>query len=857
MAIEDDVIIDVVNDVLDYSPAFVDDRPPNIYTVLALYSYLQDYFDEPQNLIYTIPMSAQTPTQFSMTNRWYITTRLLKALYGGSIQSTDWTKSGSVGITMLRWANGAADAPVTGDEGVTLTGGTSTATGVLLEVDTTRQVCWVRNTSAAQFQGNENVTGTGVDFNTETTNGFQTGETEIANLFSVGSIQTETEIYVGQEDDYMGGRAYHTANPEQRRIEKVDEWWDSDVDFTGSTNLIGGVGHFDILIAVQESGSSIDGKRLAAFARQYSKVYSSFEFVGGAGNFVVPFASTGSDLNAQDGPYTANFINNTGTIAVGDVLENDTGTTPVGRLRAVVTGGTNLASASGSIEYYLIGENEPVTTTDRTLVQFANLDNVAVRDGAVTFDISGAPSQVTNGPAQAGGITITFGNATADIDEDATNEIYACTINCNSLALSRVYQHTMFLTGRGNQDGTVADTQDTLLPTAVAGTDEAGEFYRAVGDLVFTASAKTGTGVSEGDYVTGQTSGATAIVVQTENTATGFTTLTAVKGTFVTGEDVSPDGGTNFLTIAGSGISTIVDNTGAPFGTFAGGRWFVARGVYLTNVPASDANNWETVDLGGNRIAPPTQRTITFAGLTSGDRAGLFEVDTASGTDITKNQNGVASGGAVGAASFVLDSTIALDVPTTGWVRVVDDSATDGFEQRLAYSGISGTTVTFDQGAWSTGTTTSAGTATVLNDTGAFTSFGGAGQIRIGMLIRNDTAGEYAIVVRKIDNDSIETTTLSGAATWTSGATWTANAPVVAFAAADTCYFGFIDDVATGSNIQKTIKFVATTECVARARFSSPAIGGQRIIPFQLTGVQITDADLTVTAIRTDDTIAS
>jgi len=54
-----------------------------------------------------------------------------------------------------------------------------------------------------------------------------------------------------------------------------------------------------------------------------------------------------------------------------------------------------------------------------------------------------------------------------------------------------------------------------------------------------------------------------------------------------------------------------------------------------------------------------------------------------------------------------------------------------------------------------------------------------------------------------------------------------------------------------------SIKFVAITECIARARFSDPDIGGQRILPFVQKNIQITDGDLTITAIRTDDTIVS
>jgi len=123
-----------------------------------------------------------------------------------------------------------------------------------------------------------------------------------------------------------------------------------------------------------------------------------------------------------------------------------------------------------------------------------------------------------------------------------------------------------------------------------------------------------------------------------------------------------------------------------------------------------------------------------------------------------------------------------------------------------------------------------------------------------------ESRGEIAVILRKIDNDSIETTPLSGAGTWHSGGTadtWEANQVVVALVDADTVYFPFIDDVASGTSIAKTIKYVADTDCIARARFSDPDIGGQRILPFVQKNVTITDADLTITAIRTADTIAS
>ena len=874
MAIQDDFTVDFVDRKITYSTAFVDDRPPNIYTMNELYSFLQDLFDEPDQMDDPIPMSAQTPTQYTILYPWFIDDNSVKALYGGSLQTSGWTKSGSDGITALRWTS-ATSTPTSADVGTVITGGTSTATGVILFVDEVNDVVYVRNTSAAQFQDGEVVDGPGndPDFTVESTNGFDSGENVYANLYSVGSLQEGTEIYVGQEDDFLGGAAYHTANTEDRHIEKIDEWWDSDVDFaTGSPNLLGGAGHFDILVKVREMGHWIDneniggsGGRLAIFARQFSTVYSHFELVGGVGNFVVPFASTGADLNSQEGPYEVNFDNRSGTdLAVGDILENDTGTNPVGRLRAVVTSVTGGASATGSIEYYLIGENQPLLSTNRTLDQFADNDNVAVRGTSTcTFDIQGAPSKVTNGPAETQSITVTFGDFQSDVDEDSTDEEYACQIDCNNVALLDVYQRLMFLCARGNQDGTVADTQDTLLDSAAGADTEPSEFYRAVGDIVFDYDGGTGTQPTEGEYVVNNGGTASGIVVSVTSGTTGVCVLTQVKGTWADNDQVANPGehGTNRIVVQGTPRS-IVDNTAAPFGTFAGGRFFFAQGVLPINVPAADANNWQTVSLAGETKSPPTQRAITFAGLAVNDRAAIFEVDTAGGDDITKDHRTIGSDAAVSDGTLTLNSTPDNDVPAAGWLRVVDSSATDGTEYRYEYSSWTGTTVTLRSGAGLTGTTTSGGTSTVLNDTGAFTNFGTDGNVKTGHMIRNTSSGGWAVVLRKIDNDSIETTPLS-TGTWTTATGWEANQVVVALedatpGPADEVYFPFIDDVVvSGTSLSTTIKYVGVTELIARARFSDPDVGGTRILPFEQKSIQLTDADLTVTAIRTADPIAS
>lgn len=859
MAIQDDFVIDTVNRRIYYATPFVYDRPPTIYTVNQLYSWLMDTFDEPGYMQYSVPMSAQTPTQYTIINSWFVDDTTMKTLYGGSIQTSGWLKSGAEGITQLRWKASPAAAPTTSSIGNAISGSTSLASGTILHVDATRQVAWVRNTSTTQFTANENVYGgTGpVIFMTDISGSVESGESIWTNVYSVGSLQSATEVYIGQEDDYMGGRSYHVSASYKRRIEKVDEWWDSDVDFTASPNLLGGLGHFDVLLKTKEAGHSIDASRVAVFARQFSKVYSHFELVGGVGNYVVPFASTGADLNSQDGPYSGSFNSRVGdTLVAGDILENSGSTLPVGRLRAVVTSVTDGAAVASTFQYYLIGENEASASFNRTLKQLTNGETLKARDSTCTLTFTGSAGN--SGPAIANGITVTFGYTAYDVDEDSVTEDYACVIDCNNQSLASVYKRVMFLTSLGNQNGTVANVQDTLLPTASGSLYEAGEFYRAIGDIVFNFDGGIGTYVSQGDYVTNAAGDVSGVVVAVESGATGVCVLTQVKGTFVDNDQIARPGehATNRIVIAETPRS-IVDNTGAPFGTFAGGRWFLAQGILLSNVPVADSNNWETSDLAGTRKSPPTVRTITFAGLIANDRAALFEVNVAGTDDVRKTQNGVGvAGAALDATTIPLDSAVALDVPSTGWIRVVDTSATDGTEYRYEYSAVSSTTVTLRPVSPGDDVCDAGGSSTILNDTGIATSFGTNGYPKVGMLVRNVTSGGWARVLRKISNDSIETTPLT-VGTWATGNSYLLNVVVVALVDADTVYFPFIDDTATGTTISKLIKYVESTPCIARARFSDPDVGGTRILPYTQTNITITDADLTVTAIRTSDTIAS
>jgi hypothetical protein len=846
MAIADDFSIDYVNKRITYTGAFSNGIAPTRYTVNELYSYLQDVFDEPAQMDDPVPMSAQTPTQYTLINIWFMDDETVKALYSGSIQTNGWTynSTAQTGITQVHYTAASSDAPTSGDIGVVLTDGSSGATGILLAVDATRRVAFIRNTNGTQFAAGNNVTGTGVDFDIEANNGKQqgvrSGESVWANAYSVGTIQANTEIYIAQENEWHGGAAVPV-------LTKLTSWWDTDTDFTASTNGVA-AGNIDILIKVRDAGIWIDdlnagsSGRIAAFARQGGTVYSHFEFLGAVGNFVIPFASTGYDINVDGFARIA-----IGSPSGGDFTVNNLIVGATTGARAVIAATDNATY----IDYFLVGKD--LTDFNGSAETITEYDSSGIATG-VTATRSASSPTAQNGAAVAT-VSVSFGHTTYDIDQDGNAENYACTVNCNNNALSDVYQYLMYITRRGS-------TTDLL--TAPSGADyEDGEFYRGIGDIYVTYSTET-SALTEGVNVSGVTSGAEGIVVSYESGGNGDIVMTHVRGTFQSGEEVA-DGDTGRVTLDSS-PETIVDVNAAPFGTFAGGRFFVARGVLLTNVPASDNNNWQTSDVTGTAYQPPTTITLTLAGLNANDRGVVLEVATDGGSEIVKTTVGLASGSA-GSSLIVLDSAVAQDVPTTGWIRVVDTSeAANGTEYRYEFSGISTTSVTLRTVSAGTGSATAThptNSGVILESTNIgnndfnFTT-GGA---KTGHHIRNTTDGSNAVILRAVSTDQIETTPLSGGTNnyWESGDVYDINKVVVAVASDDTCYFPFIDDVCpSGStSLSKNIKYAEDTYVLARARFSDPDIGGTRILPFELLGQQITNSDLTITAIRTTDPIAT
>ena len=82
MAIQDDWTVDYVAKTVTHTAG------TTVYTVNALYSYLMDLFDELGQMDDSVPMSAQTPTEYSLINGWDFGAEAtdIQFLSGGNLQ---------------------------------------------------------------------------------------------------------------------------------------------------------------------------------------------------------------------------------------------------------------------------------------------------------------------------------------------------------------------------------------------------------------------------------------------------------------------------------------------------------------------------------------------------------------------------------------------------------------------------------------------------------------------------------------------------------------------------------------------------------------------------------------------------
>lgn len=263
----------------------------------TLYSGLMNEFDDAAQMDDKIPMSAQTPTEYSLINGWHIPEDSMGYLYGGSIQTSGYDAANSNNpdpIYVLTASSFAVNFQLS-DIGKVITDGTRT--GTLLSYDNTAKKLWVRRAAAGTvtWSGTLSCTttlaGGGTAIGTLST--AATGEDVWANFYTLGTYTTQV-MYIYQNGTLI-------------------------TQYPGYTN-----GSLDQLIKTKSSGSTIDSGNVTIYCRESTFLYDNFTATASAtggrnpvpisvntdtndtgvavAGVTVTFGTTSQDIGDGDGP---------------------------------------------------------------------------------------------------------------------------------------------------------------------------------------------------------------------------------------------------------------------------------------------------------------------------------------------------------------------------------------------------------------------------------------------------------------------------------------------------------------------------------------------------------------------------
>lgn len=277
MAISSDFSIDYVNKRVYHSSG------TTVYTVNQLYTYLMDMFDEVAQMDDDVPMSAQTPTEYTMINSWFIDQASTHFLKGGAIKTIGY--AGAIQEIALNTGH-TLDAT---DIGKQLKDDT-VEIGVILAVEGNE--VYVRSTTTVVNASAIAVTGSA---HTGTANvSSKSGEDLYANIYTLGTVTDNPApaLYVQQGENYEGN--------------VLTSWWLR--------------GHIDVLIKVKSSGTTFNDGYVRVFGRQSGDTYDYFQInLSAGGRNAVPLA-TATDLNQLTDDYYLLFDAQTGAFTTGLIL---------------------------------------------------------------------------------------------------------------------------------------------------------------------------------------------------------------------------------------------------------------------------------------------------------------------------------------------------------------------------------------------------------------------------------------------------------------------------------------------------------------------------------------------------------
>jgi len=609
MTIDTDFTIDYVNKRIWNKYAWGQGGTVTTYTVNQLYSWLMDVFDAQGMMDDDVPMSAQTPNAYSLINEWFIDDETMKYLYLGAITTVRGDTKIAM-ITMTGYTN-AVFSDITKqakDDGAEI--------GALLAYDNARKIWWVRTASTVTNGSAMTITsGTGLGTSSAFDN---TGEDLYANLYTLGTIESGTQIYI-----YQAGS-------------KITGWWST--------------GHIDVIVKVKEYGTEIDNANVTVYARVYTDLYDYFAVdLGSGGRNAVPLA-TSNDLDNQTAIASAlaalevikiGFVNGTITFtgASGDAAVAykciHGVTSHATALIANTTSPFTLLSIEGTFQ-----NSETIEILEE--VKFDGLTDVFDTLGQVvnaTSGGSGTLRRVQQDPQGVGlkGILFLSGTSGTFANNDTLTGVTDGIATEDGTMASNTFSATTSSTV------TFADTFDKDLNNPSG--------LQPYNVLIYCASQTVEVLY---ELMKGITARESTFQCRPTN---GSDTVYAYNGEYYQSAD------TTYTQI----------KKASPFGTFAGGKFFGARGVWIESVAGADSESYSLIDALNATEDPPTSSALVVVSCRPTDDRVLVCESTGTGqTTIKKNQYTLTADND-NKAYICVSGAIADDAPTTGVVRVVVD----------------------------------------------------------------------------------------------------------------------------------------------------------------------------------------
>ena len=806
----------------------------NNYTMNELYSAMQTLQDESTTIDDGTCFFADTPLEYTIgiidqgdNNPWYIQFDLMEHITAGALRTASWTRATGTNTGIICVPVDPGGTIVKADEGNDISGGT-TGNGTLLEfIDTggTWDYCIIRPDSS----------GAGDDFTTNnqtlTCNGHTatqwdndnstTGEQIWANIYSIGTIESSVHMYM-----YQGPAATTDAK------ERVFSWNDATKDWYGN-------GHIDTTIALkdieQTTWSIIDNGYVTVYARKGGDFYSSFEVsnsITSGGRNPAPI-NTSIDADQSHGTKKISF---TGAVSGGPFIDGEIIEDQTTGGRGILDLGNSTVTSGGELVYFPIAED----AVGGSIVAMGSGNSIVGQTSGASVTTDGAPAN--DGAADSTWFTnsgnpptISFGFATADVDNDGTDEYYGVTIDCNQNPLTEVYQWLKYICQYGQITG-------GIIETALSGIE--GQEYIG-GTAYLTYSSITGD-IAEGEAVT---QGTAKGVVLSHDTTNKVVLLRSTRGSFVNGVAVVSADNSDQFDASGLVAGNFAANTSAPFGTLpGGGTFFGARGVLITDYLAADENKFALIDITGGTYQRPQSISLTITNLVGGaetsnehDLVSMFRLTGSSG-DIDKTEYNVTGTPAAGDATLAVAEAITDDTVTSGrLIIMVNPGLATAKEYAVRFSSWSGSTFTL---ANITGTADSGTTTTQIVDAGNF------GSAKRGDLVYTSKGISYVKTVD--DANTIQLTDpIPGL---TTADTYELNAVPVALDSGDDVYVPFIHKYATSNAEAASIIFVSTIYYRVKVRNSRNST--TKIRPYSSDG-NTTGGNVSVQVTRNTDTIIS